>query len=308
MTGLGILCPGQGNQHPDMFDKLLGCTAAESSLQSASAVFGCHPIDYLQQLSEQELFSNHSAQLLIGTLQMATWAELRDKLPHPKVFAGYSMGELAAYGCAGALSLTETLTLMQQRAALMDAAVPQASGLLALRGLNRQQIDALCSAVGIEIAILNSPDHFVLGGPDAGLKQVEDHPLASKATTCKRLQVTVPSHTSLLTAASSEFAACLNESALKAPPHPVLAGVSGTVVRSREQAVEALQQQISHPINWIACMQTAVELGCSVFLELGPGNALAKIMQDLFPAITVRSVEDFRSLKGVATWVEKQCL
>jgi [acyl-carrier-protein] S-malonyltransferase len=80
------------------------------------------------------------------------------------------------------------------------------------------------------------------------------------------------------------------------------------VVRTREQAITALNQQISNPINWMACMQTAIEMGCSVFLELGPGNALSKMLQDLFPDISVRSMDDFRSLNGVATWVEKQCL
>ncbi len=307
MTGLGILCPGQGHQHPAMFDKLLGCSATENALQSASAVFGCHPVEYFQQLSPQELFCNQPAQLLIGTLQMATWAAIRDTLPTPNVFVGYSMGELVAYGCAGALSIDETLVLMKKRATLMDEVLLQPSGLLAVRGLHRIEIDCLCRSAGTEIAIINGPDHFVVGGPEEALTRCEHSPLTNKATKIKRLQVTVPSHTSWLREASREFERELQASSIVAPSDPVLAGVSGFVVRTREQAVTALNQQISKPINWMACMQAAVEMGCNVFLELGPGSALAKILQDLFPEITVRSVEDFRSLKGVTTWVEKQC-
>ena len=307
MKGLGILCPGQGNQHPAMFDKLLNCPAAQSALSSASPAFGRHPGEYLRQLAPPELYSNRPAQLLIGTLQMTTWTALRDRLPLPKVFAGYSMGELAAYGCAGALDIEETLVLMGKRAALMDEAAPRPAGLLAVRGLGREQVDSLCRSAGCEIAIINNPDHFVIGGPAEALKLCENSPLAAKATTLKRLQVDVPSHTSWLCEAGRLFTDELNASALSDPLHPVLAGVSGSVVRTREQAISALGQQISQPINWLACMRAAVEMGCGVMLELGPGNALAKMLQELFPEVKVRSVEDFRSLEGVADWVERQC-
>ncbi len=308
MKGLGIFCPGQGNQHPAMFDKLLNCAAAQIAMREASAAFDGHPCTYLQQLAPQELFCNRPAQLLIGTLQMATWAALCERLPLPNVFAGYSMGELAAYGCAGALGLEETLSLMARRAMLMDEASPRPAGLLAVRGLGREQADALCSESGCEIAIVNNPDHFVLGGPAEALDRCENSSLAAKATTVRRLQVNVPSHTSWLREASRQFTDELHASSLNDPPYPVLAGVSGSVVRSREQAISVLGQQISNPINWMACMQTAVEMGCGVVLELGPGNALAKMLQDAFPDISVRSVEDFRSLEGVVAWVEKQCL
>ncbi len=308
MKGLGIICPGQGNQHPAMFDKLLHSPVAESAMQSASSLLGCHPVEYLKKLSPQDFFRNQHAQLLIGTLQMATWAALREMLPLPNVFVGYSMGELAAYGCAGALTIDENLALMAKRAMLMDEASPQSSGLLAIRGLNREEIDSLCRSTGVEIAIINSPDHFVIGGPEQALLLCENSPLVKKAITVKRLQVNVPSHTSWLSEASKLFEGELIASGLTAPHCPVLAGINGSVVRTREQAITALYQQISSPINWMTCMQTAMEMGCDVILELGPGNALAKMLQEVFPDMKVRSVEDFRSLEGVATWVEKQCL
>ncbi len=307
MKGLGIFCPGQGNQHPAMFDKLLNSSAAESAMQAASSAFGGHPYEYLQQLAPQDLFCNRPAQLLIGTLQMVTWSVLNKMLPLPNVFAGYSVGELAAYGCAGALSLETTLALMAKRATLMDEASPQPAGLLAIRGLGREQVDSLCRSSGCEIAIVNNPDHFVIGGPAEALTRCESSLLAAKATTIKRLQVNVPSHTSWLNDASRKFTDELYATSLDDPPCPVLAGVNGSVVRTREQAISALGQQISNPINWMACMQTAVEMGCGVILELGPGNALAKMLQDVFPELKVRSVEDFRTLEGVAAWVEKQC-
>lgn len=307
MRGLGILCPGQGNQHPAMFDVLSESPAGTDALQSAVPAFGCHPLEYLRSLSTGDLYRNQAAQLLIGTLQMATWTALREKLPEPNVLAGYSMGEVAAYGCADALEMPEALALIARRATIMDEVAPDAAGLLAVRGLTRGEIERLCRLAGVEIAIVNTPDHFVIGGSAEGLAACENHPLVRKASTLKRLQVGVPSHTPCLQEASNRFAAILETSLLRPPSPPVLAGVSGAVVRTRAQAVAALAEQLSRTINWMTCMRTVVEMGCQVVLELGPGNALARMFRELYPEIVVRSVEDFRSLQGVASWVEKQC-
>lgn len=306
MSGLGILCPGQGNQHDTMFDILSGHLIAQQVLESAETIFGRHPTDYLQQLSTEQLFANQQAQMLIGLLQLATWEALRDVLPSPIVFAGYSMGEVTAYGCAGAMNLHDTLALIGKRGALMDAASPPSAGLLAVRGLGREQIKMLCGATGLEIAIINGPDHYVLGGPEDALRDIEKHPLSWQATTVKRLPVSVPSHTSWLSHAGHQFSAALESSSIIAPRHPVVAGVNGAMIRTRDGAIQALAEQISQPINWMVCMQSVVEMGCNVILELGPGNALTKMLQEYAPHVTVRSVADFRSLQGVADWMQKQ--
>jgi len=306
MSGFGILCSGQGSQHKAMFDILEDDRDAQGVLQSASSFFGCHPVEYLHCLPEQGLFRNLQAQLLIATLQMAIWTSLRRRLPTPKVFAGYSLGEVVTYGCAGSLTVEKMLGLIQQRAGLMDAAAPQHAGMLAVRGLTRPEIDELCEATGVEVAIINSPDHFVLGGPLSAVLRSEEHPLANRVTKSKRIPVSVPSHTSWMTAAGKSFANELEQAGLTDPLCPVLAGINGTLVRHKKDAIPALSQQIYTPIDWMACMQTSSEMGCSMMLELGPGNALKSIMQDHPGGMVVRSVEDFRSLQGVADWMHKQ--
>jgi [acyl-carrier-protein] S-malonyltransferase len=306
MDGFGILCPGQGDQHEAMFDILSDSETAQEVLKSASGTLGGHPGEYLRQVSPSQLFSNLNAQLLISLLQLATWTALRELLPEPRVFAGYSMGELSAYGCAGALGLNDTLSLMRARAAIMDSVSPLSAGLVAVRGLDRKEIDTLCSASGVEVAIVNGLDHYIIGGTDDVLCRAEEHPLLKKASTVKRLQVAVPSHTSWLAEAGRQFERELDESPLKRPFHPVVAGVNGALVRSRADAIQSLAKQISHPINWMVCTQTVTEMGCNVILELGPGNALTKMLQENTSRVYARSVADFRSLQGVADWVQRQ--
>jgi [acyl-carrier-protein] S-malonyltransferase len=40
-----------------------------------------------------------------------------------------------------------------------------------------------------------------------------------------------------------------------------------------------------------------------VFLELGPGSALTRMVGEALPGAEARSVEDFRTLGGITRWV-----
>jgi [acyl-carrier-protein] S-malonyltransferase len=184
----------------------------------------------------------------------------------------------------------------------MDAAAPPGGGLVAVRGLPLARAEALAAEVGAEVAITNGPDHCVLGGDAAALAVLEARAPAVGATTVQRLAVGVPAHTRLLAGAVAPFADALARSALGDPPVPVLAGVSGAPVRTRADAISALSAQLARRIDWARCLAAAREMGCSVFLELGPGSALARMAGEAHPEAQARSVADFRSLEGVARW------
>lgn len=309
MTGFGILCPGQGDQIPDMFDLFANDEASQKLLRTGAAQLWDDPEAFVRHAHDEAAFDNILAQPLICLRQLVAWRALAPLLPKPRVFAGYSLGEFVAYGCVGALSLEETLQLSTRRAALMDAAVPKcAAGLLALRGLHRKQIDEFCQAAGVEIAIVNGTDHFVVGGVIDALDEVTRLAAAAGADTVRWLPVKVPSHTSLLATAGRTFLAELEPSNLQSPSIPVLAGIDGSVVRDRQVAITSLASQLCRPIRWDLCQQAAIEMGCGVFLELGPGNALSRMLRDASPGVQARSIDEFRSLQGVADWVVKRCI
>jgi [acyl-carrier-protein] S-malonyltransferase len=306
VTRLAILCPGQGAQQRAMFDKLAGERAAEDALAQAGAAFGQDPRAWLRAAANDAWFENRFAQPLLCSAILATWAALRAQLPAPAVFAGYSVGELAAYGCAGALDVADTVRLARERAACMDAASDGGAGLVAVLGLNRKRVEALCGEHGVEIAIVNGPDHFILGGPTPQLDELLALVSAQAAVTVRRLPVAVPAHTSWLRAASATFVAALARSTLRAPAAPVVAGISGALVRDRTTAISTLSAQLSTTVDWAACMQAAYEMGARVFLELGPGTALTRLLRERYADVAARSVDEFHSLQGARDWVQQQ--
>ena len=299
MSSLGILCPGQGAQHADMLALLTAEPAALAVLAQAEAVLGVAPATLA---AGPELFTNAVAQPLICAAGLATWAALAPKLPPVRVFAGYSVGELTAWACAGALPAATLIRLASLRAAAMDAACREPTGLLAVRGLDRPQIEALCSAHGCAPAIVNDHDRLVVGGPRAALPDFEAAALALGAQLTP-LAVSLASHTPWLAAAVPPFAQTLAGAAFAAPAAPVLAGIDGSAGFARPDALRTLPAQIAQTVDWAACADALVERGCTVLLELGPGSGLSRMVRDRHPELAARSVADFRSLDGAADWV-----
>jgi [acyl-carrier-protein] S-malonyltransferase len=301
---LGILCPGQGGQTPDMLNILAGAPGAAAVLDTAAGILG---VDLRRLVAEPgaDLHRNAVAQPLLCATQLATFAALRPDLPPVRAFAGYSVGELAAYGCAGAVNAADLVGLAVKRARAMDEACPRPQGLLAVRGLDRSTVDALCAAHGADVAIANDVDRFVVGGDRHSLAAVEAAAVSLGAGVTP-LSVSVASHTRLMTPAVERFADDLAGSPLRAPLTPVLAGIDGAPVRRRDHAIKALSAQLARTVEWAACVDAMVEMGCSVLLELGPGAALSRMIRDRHPTVGVRAVADFRTLSGVAKWAELQ--
>jgi [acyl-carrier-protein] S-malonyltransferase len=185
----------------------------------------------------------------------------------------------------------------------MDAACPEPGGMLGLRGLTPERIEALASRSGCRVAIVNGPGHVVLGGALAALAEAERLAAEAGATTIQRLPVAVPAHTRLLAGAVAPFAAALREARPRAAAVAVLSGLDGSPVRGGDAAVEALSRQVAERLEWERCLAVAGELGCSVLVELGPGTALARMAREALPGVAVRAASEFRSAAGLARWV-----
>jgi len=283
-----------------MFELLKSEPEAEAILAVYRNVTGSDAREY----TPEELHVNQVAQPVLCAFQLSVWSALREHLPDPRVFAGYSLGELAAYGCAGAIEPEELIRLAAKRAAAMDAAFDGTGGMIAVRGLTQSRVQALCAAHGAGIAIVNDWDRFIVGGAADGLAAFEEAAAAAGAKVTP-LKVQTPSHIPAMEKAVPEFRAALCEASWHAFAAPVLAGTSGAPVFGAASAVDALSCQIAQRVNWGACMDALRELGCKVLLELGPGNGLSRIVRDRLPGMEVRSVADFNTLIGVVSWIKR---
>ncbi len=296
---LAVLCPGQGAQHPGMLDLASGDPAGRAALDAAAAALASPPQSWL---APDAMFVNASAQPLICVAQYAQWQALRAALPVPAAVAGYSVGELSAYGIADAIGSADLARLAVRRAAAMDAAAARRhGGLVAVRGLRRRSVDATCAATGCHVAIAIADDAFVVGGDDAALAGfVADG--ERRGAQIRPLRVGVAAHTPLLDAAVAPFRAALEASTLRAPSAPVIAGIDARAVVARAKAIETLAPQIARTIEWGACLDALHERGCRVFVELTPGTALSNMVRQRFDDVAARAADEFRSIAALAAW------
>lgn len=303
---LAILCPGQGAQHGAMFDLARGDAGAARLLDDwfGDPLLG-PPLR--AAVDGEERFANSIAQPSIVAASLATWIALRAALPEPALVAGYSIGELTAYGVAGALAPEAAIGLAIERARLMDACLQEgtAQAMVALSGMPDGSVEGLLARFGFYPAIVTGDDALVAGGPALQGEALAAAALAAggRATV---LPVAVASHTPLLAGAVAPFAAALAGQRPSNPVVPVLSGISAEPVHDANQALRDLPRQIAEPIRWKDCMDACLEAGVTVALELGPGAALARMLQSRHPQIACRSVSEFRSLDGIHSWLGRQ--
>ena len=285
----------------------LGDVPEAAPVFEAAAAFldGADPRRFVRDADDAALFGNRAGQILCCTQALAAWAMIGERRPAGVVLAGYSVGELAAWGCAGLFAPAQVLALAASRAAVMDAAAPAGAGLAAIVGLRRAALDAMLAAHGGHVAIHNGPESVVIGADGAALAACLEAAIAGGARTARRLPVAVPSHTALLASASPSFGTRLQAETLgvQSPGVRLLSGIDGAVVRDTEAGLLALAAQISTTIDWAACLDSCRELGARRFLELGPGAALAAMAAELGPDVTTRAVGQFRSRDGVLAWL-----
>ena len=300
-----VIASGQGNIDRAILEKSASENQGRAIIDSFSSTF---KINFLSLIaSEENLTRNAIAQPLAVASAVANWTLLSPHLPTPEFIAGYSVGELSAWGCSGALTIEQLVAMTYARCSLMEQHQPQQAGMLAIRGLGQEtcqlQIKQLLGEARAYIAIVNEPDHFVIGGFKHDLRILQQYCENSSIWT-KLLDVSVPSHTPLMQQAQLKFGEYLAQATfLPTPFIPVLSGISGSISTDIASGLNLLARAIGEPIDWQACMQTLVDRGIKVVLELGPGNALTKMFNAVHPQVAIRSVSDFRTIQGVVSWV-----
>ncbi|MEY9183827.1 [acyl-carrier-protein] S-malonyltransferase [Bradyrhizobium sp. USDA 326] len=306
---LAILCSGQGRQHRDMF-ALTGHApeAAPLFAHAAALLGGRDPRDFVRDEADEALHRNRAGQILCTLHPLAAACVLADVIPHGVIMAGYSVGEVAAWGVGGLFDATATLNLVARRAEAMDAATRAGDGLIFVRGPSRDEVDRLCERHGTSVAIVNPGDAFVIGGGREALSGLARDARAMHARIVA-LPVEVASHTQRLSAASAVFREILREASVIFPPRSgarILSGIDAAPVVARETGLDKLAAQISQTVQWADCLQACVEAGATGFLELGPGHALSGMVADIAPGLPAHALDDFRSVEGVRTWLTRQ--
>ncbi len=302
---LAILLSGQGGQNPEMFGLTADAPEAREVFEAARPLLDVDPRELVRRPGA-DLHGNRTGQILCCVAALAGWRLIAPALPARTIVAGYSVGDLAAWGCGGRLSPESVLRLAAARAEAMDEASGEGFGLAGIRGLTLGGIAAMAGRHGCHLAIRNGPDSAVVGGRRDALDALRVEAVAAGAQRAVLLDVHTPSHTPLLTAASERFRARLATEALLRPGHGaprLVAGLDGSTIFNAQAGLEKLARQISETIDWAACLTAVREFGADAVFELGPGHALTTMARAALPDVRVHALADFRTADGLRDWI-----
>ena len=190
---------------------------------------------------------------------------------HPKVMLGHSIGEYAAAHLAGVMSLEDALAVVAARGRLMQA-LP--SGSMAavhcapekLRGWIRD---------GVEIAAINASELCTVSGPTKAVAELLKRLEANKIE-YRPLHTSHAFHSGMMEAALEPFTDIVQRIELKPPRIPYVSNVTGTWITAEQATSPAYYaQHLRRAVQFEAGIRAIAADPAILFLEVGPGNALA---------------------------------
>ncbi len=219
----------------------------------------------------------------------------------PTAAAGHSVGEYAALAASGAVSAPQVIKAVVERGQAMAEALPAgASSMAAVLGLSAEAIEAALAGIdGVWPANFNTPTQTVIAGTVQGLEAATTALQAAGARRIVPLNVSAAFHTPLMAPAADRLRAALERIEWRAPKLPVMANLTGREHQGGDRIPHVMEMQLRSPVRWAACVASLVDLGCDMFVEVGPKRALTGMMRELAPgAAAVAGVLDQRQPSG----------
>lgn len=291
---------GQGAQVPGMGKDFAEADAEAMALfDKANAVLGFDLKKICFEGPAEELTKSNVCQPAIFVTSYAAYLAFQKRRPTSfACAAGLSLGEWGALCAAGVLDFDATLTVLEARGRFMqEACAATPSGMIAIVGASPDQLRELCEKTGCTVANINSAAQQVLSGSKDAVAQAAT---VAKELGLKRaipLQTAGAFHSPFMAPAREKLAPVLDAVTFHAPQFPVLSNVTGQPHASDPGAIKALMlEQVTQTTNWAADVEAAKALGCTRFVEFGPGKVLSGLIKKIDAALVTANVSDLAAL------------
>ncbi len=301
--GLALLFPGQGSQHAGMGKRIAEVSqAARQIFAQADEVVGFRISRICFEGSEEELADTVNTQPAIFTTSLAYLAYLRERLQEtgrrlrPSFIAGHSLGQFSAAVAANTLDFSDGLRLVLERGRIMaDWARTRPGGLATVLGLSDRAVRQVCREASPEgkvgVAVVNGPGQTVISG-EAGALQRAMALARERGGRVLRLPISVPGHTPLMRDAARELSCFIQSLPFREPNPPLVSNISARLLTTAEEVREELSNQICAAVQWARCVLAMVNEGAGLFVEVGPGQALSKLVRRITGEAQVLGAED----------------
>jgi [acyl-carrier-protein] S-malonyltransferase len=302
---IALLFAGQGAQSVGMGRDLAEQFPVAADLfRQADALLGRKLTEIMWNGPFEELTKTANCQPALFVHALAALAALRELAGEFSIggAAGLSLGEMTAHAAAGTFDFATGLKLVQKRGELMDeACAATRGGMAAMIGAYENEVRQLAADEDVDVANINTPTQIVISGElakvEAAIGVAQEYGIR-RAT---MLNVAGAYHSRLMESAYEKLGQELLNVQMELPRFPVISNVTGEAVTTLPEIRRTLQDQVTATVRWVDCMETLLEdCGCDFFIELGPGNVLAGLLQRISKGVDIVSVGDSASVRECA--------
>jgi [acyl-carrier-protein] S-malonyltransferase len=339
---VAFLFPGQGSQTVGMgADVYAASPAAQSIFETVDASLGFSLSNLCFQGPEETLRETINAQPAIVTVSLALLAALQESLSPTHTFsswssplvpsftAGHSVGEYAALVVADVLDLNDVARLVRERGRLMHhEGTVCPGGMAAIIGMEADALEAVCQEAtaqasaaatsGAEathpgmgkviIANFNAPGQIVISGEQRALQIAMEQAKARGAKRVIPLAVSGAFHSPVMQPAASTLARAVRATALRNATVPIIGNISAAPLTTATAISEELAQQIAASVQWTRTIEYLVNAGVTVFIEIGPGQALTGMVKRIAKGVTMLNIGTMADIEKVAPHIQEMGL
>ncbi|MEZ5674011.1 MAG: SDR family NAD(P)-dependent oxidoreductase [Thalassovita sp.] len=191
----------------------------------------------------------------------------------PAALVGHSMGENTAACLAGVIGFEDCIGLVHLRGALFDT-VP-AGGMLSVP-MDAEELKPLLGD-RLDLAAVNASGLSVASGPQDALDDLE-RVLAGMDIQAQRIPIDIAAHSAMLDPILGRFGDYLRSIKLNAPAIPFVSNRTGNYITDAQATdPEYWVQHLRGTVHFADCITTLSDVADRVYIEVGPGKALASL-------------------------------
>ncbi|MEO8270172.1 MAG: ACP S-malonyltransferase [Aureliella sp.] len=300
---IGLLFPGQGAQVVGMGGVLASRSAAARGMfELAQQVLGFDLLKLCAEGPADKLNRTEYSQPALFVHSMAALRQLEADRPNVwdevLAVAGLSLGEYTAVAAAGGIDFEAGLRLVQLRGtAMQQAADAVPSGMSSVIGLERERLEAICTAATsgphlVRVANLLCPGNIAISGHLEALEAAERLSVEAGAIKTIRLPVAGAFHTPIMQPAVDKLSAALESVDFRITRVPVFSNVDALPHTQPTEFRRLLSEQVIDPVLWESSLENMLAAGCEQFIEVGTGRILAGTLKRIRRKISCENVGD----------------
>ncbi|ELR72272.1 Malonyl CoA-acyl carrier protein transacylase [Fulvivirga imtechensis AK7] len=188
----------------------------------------------------------------------------------PDIVIGHSVGEYAAACIAGIFSLEDTLKIVSKRAQLMNSV--EGGAMLSLKMEKGKLLSMLTT--DLSLAAENSDNHLVISGSFSAIEKFKQK-LEENQHSYTELKTSHAFHSSMMLPIMEAFEEVFAEVEINEPELCYVSNVTGRAIGFDDISRPSYwSSQIVNTVLFKECINSAVDEGATLFLEIGPGLTL----------------------------------